>query len=109
METMPVSRYARTRITARTGMATMATVTLTLTRQPRLQSAPGDNPKDAALADDVILDVSLFESGGDGSLAYAVAADFAHNTGARFIGDPAALSDEALLRRPEHMLSSALK
>jgi len=87
----------------------MATVTLTLTRQPRLQSAPGDNPKDAALADDVILDVSLFESGGDGSLAYAVAADFAHNTGARFIGDPAALSDEALLRRPEHMLSSALK
>ena len=70
---------------------------------------PGNNWENAQAKPEVYLDVSLSEPGTGGGLAYVIAMDYAHNTGSRFIGDPAALSDEALIRRPEHMLSSALK
>lgn len=72
---------------------------------------PGDNP-DAVdpNTEDVWIDVSLFQPGlGKGEIVYAAVANYAHNTGRIFIGDPAGLSDEAMHRRLEHMLSSALK
>lgn len=59
--------------------------------------------------EDVWIDVSLLNSGNAGGKIYAIAAAYAHNTGRIFIGDPAGLSDEAMIRRPEQMLSSALK
>jgi hypothetical protein len=47
--------------------------------------------------------------GSGGSALYAAVADYAHNSGRVFIGDPEGLSDIALRRRTENMLSSALK
>jgi len=47
--------------------------------------------------------------GSGGSALYAAVADYAYNTGRVFIGDPEGLSDIALRRRTEAMLSSALK
>lgn len=70
---------------------------------------PGDNPEDVGPKGDVWIDASLLSSGAGGGRLYAIAAAYAHNTGRVFIGDPAGLSDEALRRRPEQMLSSALK
>ncbi len=70
---------------------------------------PGENPDDAPMTGDVWIDVSLLESGKGGRHVYAIAANYAHNTDRIFIGDPAGLSDEAMVRRPEQMLSSALK
>jgi len=71
---------------------------------------PGDNPDavDPSTVD-VFIDASRLNSGGAGAQVYAIAAGYAHNTGKLFIGDPAGLSDEALRRRSEQMLSSALK
>jgi hypothetical protein len=65
----------------------------------------GENVK----KDDVWIDASKMTTGKNGALLYNIAATFAHNTGRIFIGDPAGLSDDALRRRTEHMLSSALK
>jgi hypothetical protein len=71
---------------------------------------PGVNPEDVDPdAVDVYLDVSDFKPGQGGDKAYAVAANFAHNTGAIFIGDPNGLSDVAMRRRLEQMISSAMK
>lgn len=71
---------------------------------------PGENsqsvPDDT---EDVYIDVSSLKEGGDGGKIYNIAATFAHNTGRILIGDPAGLSDVAMRRRTEHMLSSALK
>ena len=47
--------------------------------------------------------------GSGGSALYAAVADYAYNSGRVFIGDPEGLSDIALRRRTENMLSSALK
>lgn len=75
-----------------------------------LDVRPGDNPEDVdADKEDVWIDVSLLSSGQDGARIYNIASTYAHNTGRIFIGDPAGLSDDALIRRPEQMLSSALK
>lgn len=75
-----------------------------------LDVRPGDNPEDVdADKEDVWIDVSLLSRGQDGAKIYNIAATYAHNTGRIFIGDPAGLSDDALIRRPEQMLSSALK
>lgn len=68
---------------------------------------PEGSPSDGR--PDVILDISAANTGDGGALAYLIAEDFAANTGAVFIGDPQGLSDAALLRRTEQMLSSALK
>lgn len=70
---------------------------------------PGTNPEDAGDLDDVWVDVSNLKSGTGGQEIYNIAQSFAHNTGRIFIGDPAGLTDRALSRRTEQMLSSALK
>ncbi len=71
---------------------------------------PGENPEDVDPAvDDVYLDVSNLKPGQDGNVAYNIAATFAHNTGRIFIGDPSGLSDIAMRRRLENMISTALK
>jgi hypothetical protein len=71
---------------------------------------PGINPQDIDLdQSEVFIDVSDFKTGSEGGKVYAIAANYAHNIGARFIGDPATLSDEAMRRRLEQMISSALK
>jgi hypothetical protein len=69
---------------------------------------PGKNGESVD-KDDVWLDASNLKEGGFGSMLYNIAATFAHNTGRIFIGDPHGLSDAALRRRTENMLSSALK
>lgn len=74
-----------------------------------IMERPGTNPEDVPLTDDVWIDVSQLKGEGDGKKIYAIAANFAHNTGRIFIGDPAGLTDEAMIRRSEQMLSSALK
>lgn len=55
------------------------------------------------------LDVSRLDEGEQGSAIYAALFDYAANADRRFIGDPAGLSDIAVRRRTEAMLSSALK
>lgn len=57
----------------------------------------------------VWIDISGYKPGMGGSAIYAAVATYAHNARKVFIGDPAGLSDEALRRRTEAMLSSALK
>lgn len=57
----------------------------------------------------VWIDVSDLNSGEDGKRIYNAVANYAFNTGRVFIGDPAGLSDIALTRRLENMISSALK
>jgi hypothetical protein len=71
---------------------------------------PGTNPEDVpADTENVYTDVSRLKQGGAGATIYHIAANFAHNTGRIFIGDPNGLSDTAMRRRTEQMLSSALK
>lgn len=71
---------------------------------------PGENPEDVdPNIEDVYLDVSNLKPGQDGNVAYNIAATFAHNTGRIFIGDPSGLSDIAMRRRLENMISTALK
>ncbi|HBH37994.1 MAG TPA: hypothetical protein DDX06_06355, partial [Curvibacter sp.] len=71
---------------------------------------PGENPEDVDPAtEDVYLDVSNLKEGGHGNELYNIAATFAHNTGRIFIGDPSGLSDSAMRRRLENMISTALK
>lgn len=71
---------------------------------------PGENPDDVDQdTQDVWIDVSALKPGGAGGRVYAIAANYAHNTGRMFIGDPSGLTDVAMRRRSEHMLSSALK
>lgn len=71
---------------------------------------PGENPEDVDPAvEDVYLDVSNLKEGGHGNELYNIAATFAHNTGRIFIGDPSGLSDIAMRRRLENMISTALK
>lgn len=55
------------------------------------------------------LDVSDCSPGSGGSAIYAAVASFAHSRRYCFIGDPKGLSDMALRRRTDAMLSSALK
>lgn len=72
---------------------------------------PGVNPYDVGPeVEDVFINISEAKPGTRfGEVAYSVAANFAHNTGRIFIGDPAGLSDVAMRRRLEQMISSALK
>jgi len=76
----------------------------------QVDERPGKFPEEAHGKGDVWIDVSLLKVGaGFGSKIYQIAANYAHNTDHVFIGDPAGISHEALIRRPEQMLSSALK
>lgn len=70
---------------------------------------PGGNPEHVDGRGEVWIDVSRLKEGGDGRTVYNIAQTYAHNTGRVFIGDPAGISDVAMRRRTEHMLSSALK
>lgn len=57
----------------------------------------------------VWLNISNWKEGRSGHRIYQAVATWAHNTGHVFIGDPDGLSDKALYRRTEQMLSSALR
>lgn len=71
---------------------------------------PGDNPEDVPPdTEDVYVDVSDLKEGDYGALIYNIAATYAHNTGRIFIGDPNGLSDVAMRRRLENMISTAVK
>ncbi len=59
--------------------------------------------------DEVWIDVADFKQGQGGRRIYNAVANYAYNTGKTFIGDPAGLSDKAIARRLENMISSALK
>jgi N12 class adenine-specific DNA methylase/tRNA1(Val) A37 N6-methylase TrmN6 len=58
---------------------------------------------------EIWLDISNWKEGKLGAEVYQAVATFAKNTGHTFIGDPQGLSDKALYRRTEHMISSALR
>lgn len=70
---------------------------------------PGENAESMDGKDDVWLDVSGLKPGKWGGVVYNITANYAYNTGKVFIGDPSGLSDMAMRRRAEQMLSSALK
>jgi hypothetical protein len=71
---------------------------------------PGENRESIpAGTGEVYIDVSNLPEGGFGSAVYNIAATLAHNTDRILIGDPSGLSDVAMRRRTENMLSSALK
>ncbi|WP_155496348.1 PLxRFG domain-containing protein, partial [Comamonas testosteroni] len=59
--------------------------------------------------DDFWLDVSRLDEGGGGNAIYSALMDYAASDNKVFIGDPAGLSDIAMRRRLEAMLSSAIK
>lgn len=61
------------------------------------------------LKESVWVDVSMLKQGGDGKRIYNAVANYAHNNDLVFTGDPAGLSDVAMIRRLENMISSALK
>lgn len=73
------------------------------------------NPKRDTLAlifqknKSVWIDVADYSDGQGGRQIYNAVANYAYNSGKTFIGDPAGLSDKAMARRLENMLSSALK
>ncbi|MDP3230726.1 MAG: PLxRFG domain-containing protein [Acidovorax sp.] len=74
-----------------------------------ISARPGENAPPVGSRSDVWVDVSALKPGQNGARVYNIAATFAKNTGRIFIGDPSGLSDAALRRRAEQMLSSALK
>lgn len=55
------------------------------------------------------MNISNWHEGEGGSAIYSIAANYAHNNDLVFEGDPYGLSDVAVRRRLENMLSSALK
>lgn len=58
---------------------------------------------------EVWIDVSRLQEGDIGSGIYSAVGNYTYNTGKVFIGDPAGLSDAAVVRRTSAMLSLALK
>lgn len=58
---------------------------------------------------DVWIDVSRLQEGEGGAGVYAAVLNWAHNTGRTLIGDPAGLSEAAIVRRTWAMLASALR
>lgn len=78
--------------------------------KPAFANRPGEDLEGASDGrSDVWIDVSQFKGGGNGAKVYAAAADFAHNTGGVFIGDPVSLSNDAMQRRPIQMLAAAMR
>ena len=57
----------------------------------------------------VWIDVSALTPGASGGEVYAAVGNYAHNAGLKFIDDPAGVSEFAVVRRPMHMLSLALR
>lgn len=60
-------------------------------------------------AREVWIDVSRLAEGDRGSAIYAAVANYAHNNGKVFVGDPNGLSEAAVMRRTVAMISSALR
>ncbi|MDN5625218.1 MAG: hypothetical protein L0G96_18950, partial [Acinetobacter sp.] len=58
---------------------------------------------------EVWINASQLKEGSRGKEIYNLVANYAHNNELVFIGDPVGLSDRAMTRRLENMLSSALK
>ncbi|MBN9123247.1 MAG: hypothetical protein J0I60_00745, partial [Nitrosospira sp.] len=58
---------------------------------------------------EVFIDVSHFSKGEGGQDVYAAVANWAYNTKRKFIGDPAGLTADSLIRRTSNMLSAALR
>ncbi|HEX7012645.1 MAG TPA: hypothetical protein VF161_07855, partial [Steroidobacteraceae bacterium] len=58
---------------------------------------------------DMYLNISDFHEGAGGSAIYHIVANYAFNNGKTFTEDPYGLSDAAVLRRAQNMLSSAIK
>ena len=75
----------------------------------KIVGRPGENPEDVPEKGDVWIDVSLSKPGKHGADIYNIAANYAHNNDKVFIGDPSGLTDAALRRRTEQMISSAIK
>lgn len=59
--------------------------------------------------DSVWIDVLNLEEGSGGQAIYAAVANYAYNTGKKFIGDPDGLTAAAVIRRTSNMLSSAMR
>ncbi|MCP5231115.1 MAG: methyltransferase, partial [Zoogloeaceae bacterium] len=74
---------------------------LVFTANDRAGIKPGDNL--------VWVNVAEMREGQAGAVVYQAVATWAYNTGRVFIGDPDGLTDKAVVRRTEHMLSSALR
>lgn len=74
-----------------------------------IRERPGLKPPPVASRSDAWIDLLQFKPGQNGAMAYSIAANYAHNTGRILIGDPSGVSDAALRRLAELMLSSALK
>jgi hypothetical protein len=74
-----------------------------------ISERPGEKAPPKGARSDVWVDVSALKPGKWGGEVYSIASTFAHNTDRIFIGDPSGLSDIALRRRAEQMLSSSLK
>jgi hypothetical protein len=79
------------------------------TAVPTQIGRPGENPEDVPPTDDVWVDVSRNSPANLGAKAYNIAMTYALNNDKIFVGDPAGLTDMALRRRTEQMLSHALK
>jgi hypothetical protein len=58
---------------------------------------------------EIWIDVSRLKRGQGGDQVYQAIADYARNTGRRFVGDPMGLSADAISRRTYHMLSNMLR
>ncbi len=58
---------------------------------------------------DAWIDVSRLQEGERGGGIYAAVLNYTHNAGKRLVGDPAGLSEAAVVRRTWAMLSSALR
>ena len=69
-----------------------------------------DRNFDIMEAGDVVwLNVATIDEGKGGSMIYSAVANYAHNNGKLFVGDPAGITPIAFHRRLENMISSALK
>jgi len=77
-------------------------------------SAEGANSEASVVEQDrpkntIFIDISQSKNGGGGEQIYQTVAEYAHNNGKVFIGDPSGLSWQAQIRRTEQMLGSALR
>jgi hypothetical protein len=57
----------------------------------------------------IVLNASGLTTGSGGSRLYQILGTYAHNNGKRFIGDPEGVSEDAIHRRLENLISSALR
>lgn len=82
-------------------------------RKWKVEFTVDGSPRSVSITEDhnkgIFIDVSSLKQGELGSAIYQIAASYAHNTGREFIPDPNGVSDVAVPRRIENLLSSALR